>query len=260
LLVANKRDILPHSLKTGKLTAWIKEQAAENGLRPREVEIISAQNLSDVEALMVKIDELRRGRDVVVVGVTNVGKSTLINSIIKVATGEADVITTSRFPGTTLDRIEIPLDKETMLIDTPGVIQKGQMAHLLAARDLKYVSPRKEIKPKTYQLNPGQTLFFGGLARFDLIKSVKQGVTAYFDNELQIHRTKFEGATDFYGRHAGELLQPSVSDQLVKKEFTVREKSDLVVAGLGWVTVAEKAQIALWAPEGVDILLRKALI
>ncbi len=44
------------------------------------------------------------------VGCTNVGKSTFINRIIKEVTGEGDVITTSHFPGTTLDIIEIPLD------------------------------------------------------------------------------------------------------------------------------------------------------
>ena len=45
-----------------------------------------------------------------VVGCTNVGKSTFINRIIKQVTGEGDIITTSHFPGTTLDMIEIPLD------------------------------------------------------------------------------------------------------------------------------------------------------
>lgn len=33
------------------------------------------------------------------------------------------------------------------------------MAHYLTDKDLKIVSPSKEIKPKTYQLNPEQTLF-----------------------------------------------------------------------------------------------------
>ena len=262
LMVANKRDVLPKSLKVAKLTTWLREQAANYGLKPKDILVTSAKNKDDVEQLMEAIEHYRRGRDVYVVGVTNVGKSTLINAIIKNASGADDeVITTSRFPGTTLDKIEIPLDRDTALIDTPGIIHRGQMAHYLAPEDLKYVSPRKEIKPKTYQLNPEQTLFFGGLGRFDFISGNRQGMTAYFDNELNIHRTKLEGATEFYEKHKGELLAPAlVNAKLVRKEFSVKEKSDIVFNGLGWVRVPERAVVAAWVPEGVDIVMRKALI
>ena len=63
-----------------------------------------------IKEVIDKIEHYRKGRDVYVVGVTNVGKSTLINAIIQEITGDQNVITTSRFPGTTLDKIEIPLD------------------------------------------------------------------------------------------------------------------------------------------------------
>lgn len=261
LMVANKRDVLPKSLKVGKLTAWLREQAASRSLKPKDILVTSAQKKDDVAELMEAIEYYRRGRDVYVVGVTNVGKSTLINAIIKSASGSEDVITTSRFPGTTLDKIEIPLDEDSALIDTPGIIHRGQMAHYLEPEDLKYVSPRKEIKPKTYQLNPEQTLFFGGLARFDFISGERQGMTAYFDNEINVHRTKLEGATEFYEKHKGELLAPAlVGAKLVRREFKITDKSDIVFSGLGWVRVPQKAVVAAWVPEGVDVVVRKALI
>ena len=261
LMVANKRDVLPKSLKVGKLTAWLRELAASRSLKPKDILVTSAQNKDDVAELMEAIEYYRRGRDVYVVGVTNVGKSTLINAIIKSASGSEDVITTSRFPGTTLDKIEIPLDEDSALIDTPGIIHRGQMAHYLEPEDLKYVSPRKEIKPKTYQLNPEQTLFFGGLARFDFISGERQGMTAYFDNEINVHRTKLEGATEFYEKHKGELLAPAlVGAKLVRREFKITDKSDIVFSGLGWVRVPQKAVVAAWVPEGVDVVVRKALI
>ena len=49
-----------------------------------------------------------------IVGTTNVGKSTLINKLIEQSVGEKDVVTTSRFPGTTLDLIDIPLDEKRL--------------------------------------------------------------------------------------------------------------------------------------------------
>ena len=169
LLVANKRDVLPNSLNQFKLTKWVEKQARALGLKPKAVLVMSAKREYDIYELLELVPTYKKDRDVYIIGVTNVGKSTLTNAIIKYETGMNDLVTTSRFPGTTLDRIEIPLNDDSMLIDTPGIIHKGQIAHYLNAEDLKLVSPKKEIKPKTWQLDSGQTLFMGGLARFDFI-------------------------------------------------------------------------------------------
>lgn len=266
LLVGNKKDILPKSVKTSKVTQWLMERAHEEGLRPVDVVLTSAQNKQAIKELIEKIEQYRKGRDVYVVGVTNVGKSTLINAIIQEITGDKEVITTSRFPGTTLDKIEIPLADGSHIYDTPGIIHRHQMAHYLSAKNLKYISPKKEIKPKTYQLNPEQTLFLGGLGRFDFVSGNKQGFTAYFDNELQLHRTKLAGAGEFYEKHVGSLLTPpskkEVSDfpQLVKHELKIEAKTDVVFSGLGWIRVTGPAKIAAWAPDGVAVVTRKAII
>ncbi|RRD31321.1 ribosome biogenesis GTPase YqeH [Streptococcus minor] len=266
LLVGNKKDILPKSVKDGKVTQWLMERAHEVGLRPVDVVLTSAQNKLTIKNLMEKIESHRKGRDVYVVGVTNVGKSTLINAIIQEITGDKDIITTSRFPGTTLDKIEIPLDDGSYLFDTPGIIHRHQMAHYLTAKNLKYISPKKEIKPKTYQLNPEQTLFLAGLGRFDFIEGERQGFTAFFENTLELHRTKLAGANTFYQKHVGSLLVPPSSKEkrdfpeLIRHEFMIKEKTDVVFSGLGWIRVNEKAKIAAWAPKGVAVVLRKAII
>ncbi|GAO99755.1 ribosome biogenesis GTPase YqeH [Fructobacillus ficulneus] len=267
LVVANKVDLLPKSLKTHKLRAWINGQLKEQGISTVGVELISAAHPQNLDDVLEKIDDLRAGRDVYVVGTTNVGKSTLINQIIKSKTGVQELITTSRFPGTTLDQIAIPLDDGKSLIDTPGIIKKDQYAHWVTDKDLKYVLPKAEIKARTYQLNPDQTLFFGGLARFDLVTGPHDGskaaVTAYFENNLKIHRTKREGATDFYEKHRGELLAPAPKDadvKMAKYEFKINEKMDLVYAGLGFVTLPAGIHIQAFAPAGVGVFLRKAMI
>ena len=60
-----------------------------------------------------------------------------------------NVITTSHFPGTTLDLIDIPLDEES-LYDTPGIINHHQMAHYVGKQSLKLITPTKEIKPMVF--------------------------------------------------------------------------------------------------------------
>jgi ribosome biogenesis GTPase YqeH len=214
------------------------------------------------------MDEYRNGKDVYVVGCTNVGKSTFINRIIREFSGEEDVITTSQFPGTTLDLIDIPLDNGASLYDTPGIINRHQMAHYVDKKDLKVISPKKEIKPMVFQLNEEQTLFFGGLARFDYVKGGRNSFTCYFSNALYIHRTKLENADNMYKEHLGELLQPPGDDyaesfpELVAHEFTIKEeKTDIVFSGLGWITIKEAGiKVVAHVPKGVGVMIRKSLI
>ncbi|MFD1393665.1 ribosome biogenesis GTPase YqeH [Lacticaseibacillus jixianensis] len=266
ILVGNKADVLPKSINPRKVTNWLTQAAHAQGLRPVATVLTSAKKGSNLDELLALIEQYREHRDVYVVGVTNTGKSTLINRIIKGENGMADLITTSRFPGTTLDRIQIPLDDGHFLIDTPGIIHRRQMAHFLNPKDLKLVSPSKPIRPTVYQLNAGQTVFFAGLARFDYLRGPKAGFTIYADNQLLLHRTKLENADALYEKHRGDLLAPprpedlATFPKLVRFEFTPKEESDLVIAGLGWVVVPAGATVAGWAPEGVDVLLRKALI
>jgi ribosome biogenesis GTPase YqeH len=269
LLVGNKADLLPKSINPNKVINWLKYEAKQLGLKAVDAELISAEKGYGVKSLAAKIDQFRNGQDVYVVGVTNVGKSTFINQIIKVfGSGEDILITTSHYPGTTLDVIEIPLDDKRSLFDTPGVINRHQMAHFIDKKDLKMIMPRKEIKPKVYQLNEKQTLFFGGLARFDFISGEKQSFTCYFSNELTIHRTKLEKADTLYENQAGKLLTPPDQEQLnqlpplEKHHFHIKEdKMDVVFSGLGWVTVTGKGtKVSAFAPKGVGVSIRRSLI
>lgn len=268
LLVGNKADLLPKSIKKNKLIHWMKREAKELGLKSVDVFLMSAQKGQGIREIAEAIEHYREGKDVYVVGCTNVGKSTFINAIIKEVTGEKDIITTSQYPGTTLDMIDIPLDNGASLYDTPGIINHHQMAHYVDKRDLKLISPKKEIKPKVYQLNEGQTLYLGGLARLDYVQGGRKSLTCYVSNDLHIHRTKLEKADELYEKQAGELLQPPRPEQmdefpeLVAHEFTIKnEKTDIVFSGLGWVTVNESgSKVVAHAPKGVGVFVRDSLI
>jgi hypothetical protein len=267
LVVGNKVDVLPKSVKLSRVKQWLTEQVQSVGLRPVDVMLVSGKKATSIDDLLETIEEHRDGKDVYVVGVTNVGKSTVMNQIIRAATGnKEDVITTSQFPGTTLDQIRIPLDDGHFLIDTPGIIHHHQMAHVLSPKELKLVAPQHEIKPITYQLNPEQTLFLGGASRFDFISGEKSSFTCYFSNDLKIHRTKLEKADEFYAKHLGTLLQPPSAEDaenfppLVRREFNVKVPSDIVFSGLGWITVRKPGKVAAWVPQGVDTVMRKPII
>ncbi|MFT8728071.1 MAG: ribosome biogenesis GTPase YqeH [Liquorilactobacillus ghanensis] len=266
ILVGNKADLLPKSLKRTKIKEWLRQRAYEIGLHPVAVVLISAAKNLGIDDLLTQINNYRQKRDVCVVGVTNVGKSTLINRLVARSGGNDDLLTVSRFPGTTLDIIKLPLDDGGNLWDTPGIVQTKQLTNRLSPKELKYVQPASELKPKTYQLNSDQTLFLGGLARFDYLSSESKSVVVYLSNRLLIHRTKTANADSFFERHLGGLLQPPFEQNTAefahpkRHIFKAEQKSDIVLAGLGWITVSANTTVAIWTAAGVGVSIRKAMI
>lgn len=268
LLVGNKVDLLPKSTNKGKLKNWLLKTAKDVGLKIKDVHLISSVKDIGINELAVQMEKERGTKDIYVVGVTNVGKSTFINQFIQRSTGVKEAITTSYFSGTTLGFIRIPLDDHAALIDTPGIINSTQMAHYVSKQDLKLITPNKEIKSRNYQLQHGQTLFIGGLARFDFIKGEKQSFVCYFSNQLHIHRTKLENADELYERQLGDLLSPPNEETLQHLPALVRTSyridqpnTDIVFPGLGWITILQgKVTVEVYSPKGVTVSIRKSFI
>lgn len=268
LLVGNKVDLLPKSTNHNRLIKWMKHSAKGLGLKPVDVLLMSAEKGSGIQEVAEAIDHYRHGKDVYIVGCTNVGKSTFINRLINKFGGDDRLtITTSHFPGTTLDFIDIPLDDDQMLYDTPGVVNQHQAAHFISQNDYKKVMPHREIKPKVYQLNEKQTLFLGGLARLDYLSGGRRSVICYVSNALYIHRTKQENADELYQNQFGKLLAPP-SDQgaelpvMKRHDFLIKQEDmDIVFSGLGWMTVkAGEANVSAYAPEGIGVTIRPSII
>ena len=269
VLVANKLDLLPKSVKQNKIKQWLFKMLKAKGIKVKDILLISAIKNHGIEEAAARIDELRNGKDVYIIGATNVGKSTFINKLIELTTGDKNVITTSHFPGTTLGMIEIPLDRATSIYDTPGIILDYDIAHYLDAKSLKLVMPKKEIKARVFQLNAEQSLFFGGMARVDFVKGERQSFTLYASNLVDIHRTKLSNADALFEKHLGTLLKPPFEDNIsifknqVKKNFKIDDKKiDIVISGLGWITVNSDSgcEIDIYVPEEIEVFVRESII
>ena len=267
LVLANKRDILPKSVKERKLEHWVRRQLKEEGIKPIDVIITSGKKNMNLDRIYDSILEYRKGRDVYVVGVTNVGKSTFINALLKHYAQVEDefFFFFSEFPGTTLNLIDIPLDENSRLYDTPGILNEDQMTHLLDPKDIKKIIPQSELRPMGYQLESKQTLYIGGLARIDYLQGEKASFIAYFSKNLKIHRTKTVNADELYNRH--KTLQYEIAGiddikQMKNYEFQLAEgKYDIVISGLGFVTVSSTgAKVRVKAPEKISVMIREAII
>lgn len=264
IVIANKVDLLPKSVKENKLKHHLTKIMADNNLKPLDIYLMSAIKNKNLDSIIKKVLELADGRDIYVVGATNVGKSTFINQILKNYTDGTDVITVSSNAGTTLDLIEIPFDNFN-IIDTPGLINEEQITHYLSPKTLKLTTPKKEIKPKNYQLNSNQTLFIGGLARVDFVKGDQANFVCYISEQLNIHRTKLEKADNLYNTSLYNVLTPPFTGEeypLKKHKFSIKndKKYDIVLPGLGFITVIGNATLEVYTHIKSTPYIREALI
>ncbi len=242
ILVLSKRDVLPKSVKDDKLIDYFKKM----DLDYQDMIVVSPNKNYNIDALLLMIKKYKTSKNVYVVGHTNVGKSTLINKLMKNYSDNECELTISPLPSTTLNKISIKLSDDLMLIDTPGLIDRGNIVNYVDPLLLKKINPKKEIKPKTYQIKKGQCLIIGGLIRVDYQEGGKNSFTVFMSNDLKVQRFNMSRQQALKDLHPNEL--------------NVLYHEDIVVNGLGFIKVVEKADVVVYADKNVEVYTRRSLI
>lgn len=239
LLVLTKRDILPLSVYDEKLKQFFKNIK----MNIVDTVLVSSVKNKNFDELMDKIYTYKTSNNVYVVGYTNAGKSTMINKLIYNYFNKDIEITTSMLPSTTLNSIEIKLSDELTIIDTPGILNEGDICNFVDVKTLKKITPKKEIKPITYQIKDPQSILIEDLIRIDI--QDKNSITLYVSNQLKVERTF--NAKD-------KLLD------LVEHKLEIEPNQDIVISGLGFLKFVNKGNINIYTLPGVEVFVRDNLI
>ncbi|MBO7079218.1 MAG: ribosome biogenesis GTPase YqeH [Bacilli bacterium] len=270
LLVANKVDLFLNSLNKNNIYLYLKKYLEKLNVKVKDIFLMSSFESGDIDLLIEEIKKNKSPRqNVYFVGMTNVGKSTILNKIIYKYTNEKDIITVSNNVNTTLDNIYIPFDDESYFVDTPGILNKESLIYFLDKDSYKAITPKSYIRPKTFQLNEKQSLFIAGFIRLDYVSG--EGKTSFitnFNNSLLIHRTKLENADEFYDKHKDDILKyPSSSEReklgsivCEEIEITKDQKIDVAVFGIGFVSIYGCGKIRISSFEHVKWKVREAII
>ena len=267
LLVLNKYDLYINDLNLNKLIDYLRQYLKKQNIKIKDLVLISAKKGLGIDELIAKMNGLRNGKNVYFVGMSNVGKSTIINKIIETYTGDNDVITVSNTINTTLANIFIPLDKNSYIVDTPGIINHNNLVYYLEEDTLKQITPTNFIRPKNYQLDAGQSLFIGGFLRLDFVSGAKSSFTCYFGENVVIHRTKLENADSFYQNHLDDiLLYPNKTERASLGEIHCRKiilkegiKTDISYAGLGFISLSGVGEVNIYYYSKIKVVIRKAI-
>lgn len=267
VLVATKRDLLPDSVGNEKIAQFLLKRLKAYGIEVLGIVICGdlAQNAQDEDNYSIKeihkaIRKCRNNRDVVVMGMANAGKSTLLNAMLQKA-----YTTVSRHPGTTIDFNKIKYH-DYYVYDTPGLTRDDSLLTHIDDSLLKQIIPLKTIKPTVFQLKEDQSIAIGGLVRLDLSGCERVSCACYFSPMLSIHRGKLENANKLWSEHLGQdMLVPTLdtnyADMKMAESAMLPPKMDIVIHGLGWFCVSgDIKNIKVFVNKKINITFRGAMI
>ena len=277
IIAVNKIDLIPGDKHPSEVSDWVKRRLAEEGIVPLDIAIISAKSNYGVNGIIRKLNHFfPRGAGVVVMGTTNVGKSSIINGLLG-----NNKVTTSKYPGTTLKSVvnKIP-QTDLTLVDTPGLIPEGRISDMVCQECNLSIVPSKEISRMTFKLKPNRVLLFGGLMWLKVLEMEPEIVdgeekigqpifTAFASKGVTFHETNEDRVADMISAHTGGILAPPCNhckDEYSKLNFkketwTLDTNEELVFKGLGWLSVKRgPLKIEVNLPEDAEVVLRDAFI
>lgn len=242
ILVITKRDILPKSVKDEKIIAKLKEQY------PNLLDIIMVSSIRNyqLDKLYQTIKKYYQNKSIYFVGNTNSGKSTLLNKLLINYSEEETTpnITMSMYPSTTIDKIEVKLNGMT-LIDTPGLLDEGNLTSYLEKKELKKVTPKKEIKPRSCQIKGKGSILIDNYARIDYETKDTNSLVIYTASDIKISFSSYEKNT---------------YRDLTLHKYSIPMKKDIVIPGLGFIKFTKPIEITLYLPKKITPHLRENLI
>ncbi|KAI8319845.1 P-loop containing nucleoside triphosphate hydrolase protein [Martensiomyces pterosporus] len=298
VLVANKADLLPKDYHQERVKTWLKRFVKELDINVQSIHLISAQKNIGTRELAADITERRRaGQDIYMVGRANVGKSELLNALLRISIGGSKhKVLSSHVPGTTMGLYGVPLrhfvkalvpvegarpqDRQTNLYDTPGIFSTKSIITFLGNDELKMAMVSKRITPFTFLLNRNQSVMLGGLGRVDLVDGPDKVYVTVFAS-VRPHITRIERAEELMKKlEAGErtILQPPIGDSERLKNFPKHKLAlehtfegvhrrmasvDVAFAGIGWVAITglfPKATIRVYTPFGTGACVRPPMM
>ena len=240
ILVISKIDILPKSVNEDKLIDYFKKKYP----RYKDVIAISSDKNYHMDELLEMIMKYKSSKEAYVLGNTNAGKSTFINKMIKNYTTNNNYIVTSCMPSTTLNVISIKINEDLTLLDTPGILNDGDIITHLPEDLVKEINIKHEINPRIYQIKDKTSLILNKIGRINVLD--ESNISIYISNNIDIDKANYDN-NDKY-------------KDLELSKIKVKDGEELVIEGLCFIKVSAPTCFEIYLPKGVDIYTRPKLI
>lgn len=203
VLVISKSDTLRKDMKYEKIKNWLKNIYEVK----EDVLFISGKNIKNSSNIFKYMDE-HHEKTCFITGLTNAGKSTFINSLLKKYKINKEILV-SKKENTTLDFISLKIE-DYHVFDTPGLTYTTYDHSLI----------EKEIAPKSYNITKPTTFIVNDDLKFTF---------------------KEPNAIVFY-LTTGKIKRVYQESNETINEVTVGENTDYVIPGVGFINIKKQTK------------------
>ena len=262
--IGTKFDLFPRRVSLESMKSFINDRFQEVGIKPVATLVVGNTEKLQVEDLLQKLDDIRKGHDVYMLGSTTSGKTSLINKMLKNYTNKTKrQITREEYPRTSVKVLDIPLTNSSSFYELPGFSLNTSVLGKVEKDVLKIIVPKKEIKVQREILDEGDALVVGSLAGFAMIKGKPTSFYFYGSELCEVRKMKYQKIDAFFQENVLKRSYRPVSEKYsFFTDYDVFEyqmeadnkEHDIAVTGLGWVRFTGRGQvIRIISPRGVAI-------
>jgi len=265
LVVANKYDLMPKGTNEEETREYVAHRFRAEGVHVEKDNIALANAFDDDTAhtIIAQIYELKNGKDVYIIGSKLAGKTTLIDSFIRVYKNLSQSnIVSAEYPGTKARVLQLPMSSKTTLYEIPDIPYNNSVLYGLDAANTKKVYVTKPVEYTDITIREDEVLYFGGMAFIELVEGKRTQLRCYFSDAMQFKRHSHKKCEEnFVKAIAKKAVKPycsrikSVKDlDVFEIKVTESNYRDIGIQGLGWFNFLAKGQtFRIYVPMGVSI-------
>lgn len=260
LYVANKVDLFPSQIFSREIKDWLSRELKTE---KKNIYLISSKKNRGIEKIEKEING-GKYKKIAVVGVTSVGKSCFINSLLR-----NESTTVSRYPGTTMKPIVLQTKEGTKIVDTPGIYTKNRLSDLFDDKSKGHFLPEKKLVRTTVKCYRDMTVFFSAYIKMNFHGSKNPVPVFHFfsPENVGVHITNEEKSENKYIDWIPKILFPPYKNNnlndivFTEKKFFLNEGEELYISGLGFINMAfGQLEFSLKLPEDIFIKKTRAMI
>ena len=264
MVLGTKRDLFPRVVKNESLVRFINERFNEFGIKPIGVHIFGHESDINPKDLLAKLNEVRKGHDIYMVGSLTSGKTSIINKILTGYENKSKWAIKSEYYRDTKAKVfEVPLSNSSFLYELPGFPLSTSIWSKVEKDVLKALTPRKAIKVTQRTMSKGETIMAGNIAQFTLVKGKVTLTKLYAAEGVEVKKVKTtEVAEAEQENNRKRNIRPYSENFSDFSDYDVFEYQmendgkfhDIAIEGLGWFTFVGKGQtFRVTLPKGAAV-------